>query len=241
MCFKLHITLLFFLIGSFQLSAQETKEDIEKKALSYFQNEQFIEATPLYLRLLSLEPRNPNYNYKYGTCLLFNADKNNEAFKHLNYAVQKDQEVDPEAFYYLGKAYHLTYRFNKAINKYQLYKQKAGSSVKNHLQVDRQIQMCKNGKSLFSDITETIVLEKTKIDLASFFRIYDLNDIGGVLIVAGEFQNRQDERNNHTPLIHFPANSDFIYYSSYGQNSDNKDIYFRYRKADGKWSEESPV
>src|SRR5690554_4938227 len=147
MCFKLHITLLFFLIGSFQLSAQETKEDIEKKALSYFQNEQFIEATPLYLRLLSLEPRNPDYNYRYGTCLLFNSDEKKSAFKYLNYAVLKGDEVENEAYYYLGKAYHLTYQFDKAIKNYQIYKQKAGSRALSKLNVDRQIEMCKIGRA----------------------------------------------------------------------------------------------
>src|SRR5690554_2648379 len=210
MCFKLHITLLFFLIGSFQLSAQETKEDIEKKALSYFQNEQFIEATPLYLRLLSLEPRNPNYNYRYGTCLLYNSSEKQDAFKYLNYSVQKSNEVENEAYYYLGKAYHLTYQFDKAIQNFEIYKQKAGSRTLSRLDVDRQIEMCRNGKSLIANISETVVLEKTKINKESFFRIYDLKDIGGELIVTEEFQNRQDKRNNHIPLIHFPANSNQI-------------------------------
>src|SRR5690554_5335412 len=106
---KLKIVFYFMLLGIFSINAQETKEDIEKQAKSHFKNEEFLQATPLFLRLVSLEPRNPNYNYKYGTCLLYNANKNSEAFKHLNYAVQKDNEVDPEAYYYLGKAFHLTY------------------------------------------------------------------------------------------------------------------------------------
>jgi len=241
MRFKLHITFFFLLIGSFQLFAQETKEDIEKKALSYFQSEQFIEATPLYLRLLSLEPRNPNYNYRYGTCLLFNSDEKQKAFKYLNYSVQNNNEVENEAYYYLGKAYHLTYQFDKAIENFNIYKQKAGSRALTKLKVDRQIEMCKNGKSLIANISETVVLKKTKIDKKSFFRIYDLQDIGGELIVTEEFQNKQDKRNNHVPLIHFPSNSNRIYYSSYGENNDNKDIYVRTRLPDGTWSLEQAV
>ena len=238
---KLYIVITIFLFGCSFVSAQDTKEDIEKEAQSFFKKRDFIEATPLFLRLLSLEPRNPNYNYKYGTCLLYNADKKNEAFKYLNYSIQKDSEVEDEAYFYLGKAYHLTYRFSKAIKNYELYKQRVGSRVLADLQVDRQIEMCRNGKTQFNDISETIVLEKTKIDLKSFFRIYDLKDIGGVLIVTEEFQNKQDKKNNHTPLIHFPVNSDYIYYSSFGQDSNNKDIYFRYRTSDGDWSKESKV
>jgi hypothetical protein len=238
---KYYTILIALFFGTHIINAQESKEDIDKQAQSFFKKGEFVEATPLFLRLLSLEPRNPNYNYKYGTCLLYNADKNKEAFKYLNYSIQKDSEVEPEAYYYLGKAYHLSYRFDKAIKNYEIYKQKAGVKALENLQVSRQIEMCRNGKSQFSDFTETIVLEKTQIDLKSFFRIYDLKDIGGNLIVAEEFQSKQDKKNNHTPLIHFPINSDYIYYSSYGQDSNNKDIYFRYRKADGDWSKESPV
>jgi len=241
MSLQLNTFLLILLLGAFQLFSQETKEDIEKKALNYFQKELFIEATPLYLRLLSLEPRNPNYNYRYGTCLLYNSSEKQDAFKYLNYSVQKSNEVENEAYYYLGKAYHLTYQFDKAIQNFEIYKQKAGSRTLSRLDVDRQIEMCRNGKSLIANISETVVLEKTKINKESFFRIYDLKDIGGELIVTEEFQNRQDKRNNHIPLIHFPANSNRIYYSSYGDNNDNKDIYVRTRLPDNSWSKEQPV
>src|SRR5690554_324957 len=85
MSLKIKIFVLFILFGAIHTHAQETREDIEKKALSLFQSEEFIEATPLYLRLLSLEPRNPDYNYRYGTCLLFNSGEKQDAFKYLNY------------------------------------------------------------------------------------------------------------------------------------------------------------
>ncbi|WP_165851422.1 PD40 domain-containing protein [Brumimicrobium aurantiacum] len=232
--------LLLIFVGNTAFS-QKTKEDLDKEAQTHFRKGEFLEATPLFLRLLSLEPRNPNYNYKYGTCLLYNANKKTEAFKYLNYSVQKNSNVDNEAYYYLGKAYHLTYNFSKAIKHYTTYKEKAGSKALAHLKVDRQIEMCRNGKTQFNDITQAIVLEKTKIDLESFFRIYDLEDIGGSLIVTEEFQSKQDRKNNHTPLIHFPANSDYIYYSSYGDDGEQKDIYFRFRNSNGEWSKESPV
>ncbi len=240
MYLRLNIICLFLLLGMFQLFAQETREDIEKQADSYFKKEMFIEATPLYLRLLSLEPRNPSYNYKYGTCLLYNSDEKKSAFKYLNYAVQKNKQVDDEAYYYLGKAYHLTFQFDKAIKYYKIYKEKAGSRAVAKLNVDRQIQMCINGKSLMADINDVIVLNKNKISKKSFFRIYDLKNIGGEILVTEEFQTKNDKKNNHTPIIHFPANSNRIYYSSYG-DSDNKDIFVRTRLPNGKWSLAQPV
>lgn len=241
MSLKIKIFVLFILFGAIHTHAQETREDIEKKALSLFQSEEFIEATPLYLRLLSLEPRNPDYNYRYGTCLLFNSGEKQDAFKYLNYSIQQSNKVDDEAFYYLGKAYHLNFQFDKAIKNYEIYKQKAGSRSLAKLNVDRQIEMCRNGKSLIANISETVVLNKTKINKESFFRIYDLKDIGGELIVTEEFQSRLDKRNNHVPLIHFPSHSRRIYYSSYGDNNSHKDIYVRTRLPDNTWSKAQAV
>lgn len=240
MALRLHIFIITLLFMQTLAFGQETKEDIEKRANSFFNKEMYVEATPLYLHLVSLEPRNPNYNYKYGTCLLFNSEEKQQAFRYLNYAVNSGQDLELEAYYFLGKAYHLTYQFDKAIENYTLYKQKAGNRAVAKLQVDRQIEMCLNGKSLMADISETVVLKKTKIDKNSFFRIYDLKDIGGEILVTEEFQTRQDKRNNHIPIIHFPSNSNKIYYSSYG-NGDNKDIYERTRLPDRTWSKAQPV
>ena len=138
--------------------AQETKEDIEKKALAHFEKQEFIEATPLYLRLLSLDPRNSNYNYRYGTCLLYNSERKESAFKYLNFAVTID-DVDTESFYYLGRAFHLTYQFRKAIDNYEKYKQLAGAKASNKLDVNRQIEMCRNGQTLLASLSETLVLK----------------------------------------------------------------------------------
>lgn len=236
-----NIILLFLLVSNVFVFAQETKDDIEKKAQLYFKNKQYFEATPLYLRLLSLEPRSHDYNYKYGTCLLYNSEEKKIAFRYLNYAVQKPEDIEVEAFYFLAKAYHLTFQFDKAIKNYQLYKDKAGSKIDKTLEVDRQIEMCRNGKALMSNLTEIVILNKTKIDEQSFFRIYDLSDIGGQFLVTAEFQTKADKKNNHTPLIHFPSNSNKIYYSSYGDNGDNKDIYVRNRFSNGDWSKPLPI
>uniref|UniRef100_UPI00131AB4F2 hypothetical protein n=1 Tax=Brumimicrobium mesophilum TaxID=392717 RepID=UPI00131AB4F2 len=240
MTLKHYLLLIVFCFGTLTLNAQDSKEEIEKLAQTFFKKEQYIDATPLFLRLLSLEPRNPNYNYKYGTCLLFN-DNKTDAFKYLNYSIQIGTEVEPEAYYFLGKAYHLNYKFNKAIENYEVYRKNSDDRTLSKLPVDRQIEMCKNGKSLFTDISETIVLDKKKINLESFFRIYDLQDIGGNLIVTEEFQSKSDKKQNHIPLIHFPANSNYIFYSSYGIKTTDTDIFYRTRKKDGSWSEEQLV
>lgn len=228
--------LLFLFIQTAQYSfAQETETDLKLKADKLFDAEQFVEATPQYLHLIALNPRSPEYNYKYGTCLLFNSNKKQDAFKYLNFSVT-DPSIAPEAYFYLGKAYHLNFQFNEAIKNYNNYIQKSGGKPKPAFDTDHQIEMCQNGKKLLTTISDLVVLEKKEIEYTSFFRLYNLANIGGVILITAEYQSKIDKKKNHTPLIHFPDNAQTIYYSSYGDSDKgSKDIYCRKRLPDGKW------
>lgn len=228
--------LLFLFIQTAHCSfAQETEADLKLKADKLFDAEQFVEATPHYLHLIALNPRSTDYNYKYGTCLLFNSLKKQDAFKYLNFSIT-DPSTAPEAYFYLGKAYHLNFQFNEAIKNYNLYIQKSGGKPNPKFETEHQIEMCQNGKKLLTTISDLVVLEKKEIEYASFFRLYNLSHIGGVILITADYQSKIDKKKNHTPLIHFPDNAQTIYYSSYGESDKgSKDIYCRKRLPDGKW------
>lgn len=235
-------SLLLLLVLTAHLSfAQEAEADLKLKADKLFDAEQFVEATPQYLHLIALNPRSPEYNYKYGTCLLFNSYKKQDAFKYLNYSIT-DPNIAPEAYFYLGKAFHLNFQFNEAIKNYNIYIQKSAGKPNPNFDINHQIEMCQNGKKLLTTITDLIVLEKKEIEYASFFRLYNLADIGGVMLITAEYQSKIDKKKNHTPLIHFPDKAQTIYYSSYGDSEKgSKDIYYRKRLPDGKWGLPAPV
>jgi len=233
---------ILFLIFAFVpvLFYAQTEAEMKVQADKLFDTEKYLEATPLYLRLIALQPRDVAYNYKYGTCLLYNSNNKQEAIRYLSYATN-DPNVTPEAFYFLGKALHLNYQFNEAIKHYTTYMQKSPKGLK-FAEAERGIQMCQNGKRLMTTISDIIVVDKKEITIDKFFRIYDLKDIGGNLLVTAEFQTKLDKKNNHTPLIHFPQNPTVIYYSSYGENGTNgKDIYVRRKLPDGTWGMPQPI
>jgi len=214
---------------------QETEEELKLTADKLFETEQYVDATSLYLRLLALNPRSHDYNFRYGTCLLYNSYKKQDAFKYLNYSIS-NPAIDVRAYYFLGKAYHLNYQFNEAIKNFELYKQKAGAKIKLSLELDRQIEMCQNGKRLLTTITDLVVLEKREIEIARFYDLYNLNNIGGDLLVTADYQSKIDKKKGHVPLIHFPANSSMLFYASYGEtDTGNKDIYMRRKLPDGSW------
>ncbi|HNR85701.1 MAG TPA: hypothetical protein PKN38_03760, partial [Taishania sp.] len=206
---------------------------MKAKADAFFVNNQFVEATPLYLRLLSLQPRDYEYSYKYGACLLYNSNNKQDALRYLTYAV-KNPVNTAEPHYFLGKAYHLNYQFNEAITEYKSYLQLAGTKATYSKDAQRNIEMCANGKQLISTITDIVVKKKTEINQNDFFRLYDLSDIGGTLITATNFQTKNDKKFNHTPVICILPNMENVYFASYGEG-DNLDIYVARKLPGGKF------
>jgi len=224
------------LLFSFSAISQTT-EDIKKEADGLFDKDQFVEATPLYLQLLNVEPRNHELNFKYGACLIYSAQDKSEAIRFLNFSV-KGTSIDPLAHYYLGKAYHLNFQFTKAITAYNKFKSLGSQSNLKKFNIDANINACKNGKQLLTNITDMIVMNKTEVKQQDFYELYKLNNIGGSLLVTDIFQTKIDKKLGHRPIIYFPENSPYIFYSSYGENGDTGlDIYVKQKLPNGKWSE----
>jgi len=227
--------LLFIFIGS--LSFGQTEDELIKRAGKLFEQEEYVGATPLYLRLLSLHPKNSDYNFRYGSCLLYNSNQKKEAIRYLNFAV-KDPAADPRAFYFHGKSLHLNYQFENAKQSYVVYSNKRTRKDKRY-PVKRDIEMCNNGKRLLTTFTDIIVSEKKEIENTKFFRLYrNMGTIGGDILVSAEFQSKIDKRKGHVPVVLFPKNAKEIYYSSYGNDeATGKDIFIRRRLPDGSWGQ----
>ncbi|TNE70987.1 MAG: hypothetical protein EP333_09760, partial [Bacteroidetes bacterium] len=240
---KLHIVfvLLFIVTTGFSVLSQ-TNEERRERADKFFEKEKYVEATADYLHLLSLEPRSAELNFKYGTCLLYNSNKKSEGLRYLRFAVT-DPNIDPRAWYFFGLALHLNYQFTEAQQSYGTYLNLTMGKVDKRYPVERQIQMCENGKRLLTTFTDIIVAEKQEIDNEKFFRIYtDENTIGGQILVTAKFQSKLDEKMGHVPIVHFPPNASAIYYSSYGNDlSSGLDIYIRRRLPNGEWGDPQPL
>lgn len=234
-----HITSVFvFLFITVLAYAQDSQEEMKDKANTLFEKEQYVEATPLYLRILSIDPRNFELNYKYGACLLYNSNQKKDALKYLSYSVT-DANIDPRAYFFTGKALHLDYQFEEARKQYQIYLNKQSGKTDDRYDAERSIAMCINGKKLLTTFTDIIVAEKLEIDAARFFDIYsDSRTIGGVILVSDQFQSKFDKKMGHSPIVHYPPNAKTIYYSSYGEDlSTGKDIYICRKLPNGKWGE----
>jgi hypothetical protein len=234
--YKLYLLLMVFSCSIYGQIDYGSEEELKEAAAKLFDEKKFNEAKPLFAQLLSNYPKDPNYNYKYAACLLVTEKDKEEPIKYLTIATRKST-VEPLAYFYLGKAYHLNYQFNEAITNYSKFQSKATSDQIKEYNPARQIEMCRNGISLLDQIKDISVLTKQEIRESEFFRVYDLKGIGGKVVVKpDEFKSKYDLKVGEHSLIYIPKNPEIIYYSSYGDKGNNgKDIYYVRKLPNGEW------
>lgn len=230
---------VFLILLSASAFSQPAQKDLEKKADALFNEGRYAQAMPVYAQLLSLDPRKPEYNYKYGATALYgDPGKREDALKYLRFAVSKGN-TDPRAHYFLGRAYHLNYQFADAVSAYETFAEKASRKDLNEFDIERVIETARNGQNLLNRIKDITVLDRKQGDEREFFRFYDLTDIGGkILVTPDALLSSADRKRGHRSLIHFRGAGTTVYFSSYGKDgSDGLDIYTAEVLPGGEFSE----
>ncbi|MBP7653856.1 PD40 domain-containing protein, partial [Candidatus Dependentiae bacterium] len=222
------------------LKAQNDKDfenEVLKQADNYFKKENYAAALPLYSQLLSLQPKDAVLSFKFGASLLMADKRNTETpLRFLEYAINK-KDVSPDLYYFLGLAYHINYRFQEAINAFNNYKSKSSDFITSKKDIDRQIEMCNNGKQLLSDLKDLFVLEKKTTNQTDYYRSYKINEFGGKLLAKPDvFKTKNDKKNNDNSIVFYSEKNKVIYYSSFGDKGNNRDIYRSFRLAKDQWS-----
>ena len=141
---KLMKSLLLLLLSTLSLNvfAQDAKN-----ADQLFTSANYEDALEEYLLLYEDDQKNMEYNYRIAVCYLnTNIDKS-LALPYLQFVVRQD-DFDPNANYLLGRAYHYSYEFDKAIQAYEIFKQYAEGNDDNLADVTKQIEYCQNAKEL---------------------------------------------------------------------------------------------
>lgn len=137
-------------------------KSIYKQAEEYFVNENYTAALPLYMKLDSMEKDNHNMNFKIGFCYLKAATYKTKSIPYLEFAVKdiarlyeegeiKEKKAPLSSLYYLAKAYHFNYEFDKAIDMYQQYITALGTDPKFASEIEEinhDIETCNFGKEL---------------------------------------------------------------------------------------------
>lgn len=232
-------TLFFLMLISFcPVFSQNDVNAIKKEANKRFDEEEYIKAYKLYSQLVANYPKDPEYNYKLGVCMIYAEPDKKKCLPYLTFATRNMTDEIKDVTFWLGKAYHINYLFDEAIKNYEAFKSSASAARQRKLQVDREIAACNNGKKLLSNLSDLVILSKRELNEADYFRSYDLRSIGGKLLVKPEeFKSPADKKKKESSIVYLPANSNQVFYSSYGDDPQNgRDIYVSTKQGDGSYS-----
>ena len=218
------VLLLFTAFQGFAQVSFESEAELEKAANTFFDASDYAKAKPLFSQLLSKDALNPDYNYRFGVCILFTEA---DPMKPLPYIEggASTKGVNVEAHYFLGKAFQLNYRFDDAIKSYE--KGKSLGFSRPDIDLDRNIQECRNGKILYNPAIDFQPAMDKDVIASEFYRPYDFRKLKGKVIpMPSEFKTKYDEKNLTGTVIYTPTNSQTLIYASYGEDGANaKDLY----------------
>jgi len=121
--------------------------------------EEYKDALPHYQLLLKVNPKNSNYKYRIGQCLLNIPGRKQEALSYLEEAVKdinpkykegkfRETRAPFDAYYYLANAYRINNQLEKAIETYELFKKNCDPKVYDTTVVNMQIESCRNALEL---------------------------------------------------------------------------------------------
>jgi hypothetical protein len=158
------IFLVFFLVvlvtaSSYsQFARGQMKQDFFEAEM-YVLYEEYQEALPLYQALLKSDPRNSNYKYRIGQCLLNITGRKREAISYLEAAIKdinpkyregkfRETKAPYDSYYYLANAYRINNQLDKALSTYELFKKNLDTKVYDTTIVNEQIKSCLNAREL---------------------------------------------------------------------------------------------
>lgn len=171
------VVFLLLLVLPSQVNAQQRDKNKEKQeerllenAEYFFGEKNYLRALPYYNALVGLDSLNPYYHYRAGICYLYKNDERERSVIELEKAKMMDPELERVSFY-LGRAYHLNYRFDDAIRSFEAALNDPEAKPKEIQEIRQYISYCESAKKIMGDTAEV-----------------EINNIGGdVNTAAGEY------------------------------------------------------
>ena len=235
---KTTIILLILTVFGFVSYAQTNNSSFKKqyfKAEELIDLEKYNEAANIFSELLKSNTQNDNLNFKLGYCLMNSSLNDKDAIIYLQKAVKsisleynyddyKEKASPIETYFYLAKAQHFNYEFEKArinFNKFKEYLTDEDVDLKK--QIDKEIEECNNGE----------ILIKYPFEMT-------ITNIGS---------NLNSEYDDHSPI--FTADESTLIFTSKRENGTNnkileneqywENIYICNKKENGNWSEPKSI
>lgn len=182
----LRLIILFAILPNLPVKAQDPDlKETFLEAESYFLFEEYNEALPLYLRIHRADPGNDNINYKIGVCFLNDPYQKEKSIRYLEDAADntnpdfkinkfKERTAPLETFFYLGKAYLINNKIEKALENFEHFRDILDEKIYDVELVEEQIRICKAAIDLRS---KPIDFDRVNLSEPINTRFTDMNPI----------------------------------------------------------------
>lgn len=123
-----------------------TKDEKKKleQAENFYNQQMYLRALPSYVDLMNAHTDDYYFKLRSGICYMYSDEKPRSV--ELLEAVAQKYPKTPDMQFYLGRAYHLNYKFDKAIESFNEYL-KTNPPINQRLLAQRYIENSKNGKA----------------------------------------------------------------------------------------------
>jgi len=236
---------LFTLIISVALLGQKTELEVRNMAATYTEQELVFESSTLMTynqlflaeilvdKLLEFQPESSNYNYKKGYILLYSKMDYEKAIPHLQKAILStsgnydlyslhERNASVDAFYHLGKCYHLNSEFDKAKQYFNQFLISSNSNSDLIYKAHNSILQCDVAKALIARPKKAIVKNIGKEINTQYPEYSPVVSLDGSAIY---FTSRRPWENGETDSYRDASSNDFP-----------EDIYVSYSDEKGSWT-----
>jgi tetratricopeptide (TPR) repeat protein len=229
------LVFVLFLLAccSTKLYSQSNKE-LEEEAYFYFTNKDFKKAYELYDKLYAKNPKDLDYKFKLGYCCLFYPEKKSRAIEIFEDIKRTDSKKTRDIDYYVGKAYHVNYRFQDAIKSLEAYLAVVGNKPKDDdklfVEDARQIlKNCANGIELID--------KKVQADITNLGAPINTDEVEGVPVITADesimiftYAGKKSTGGKLNEELKADVNGEY-----------REDIFMSTKTADSTWSEPTGI
>jgi tetratricopeptide (TPR) repeat protein len=229
-----------FYYPSFSQSDYKSEEALIKAARDFYLSGKYADAAPLYTQLVSTHPDNAVYHLNYGISLL-NAFKNKaEAVYHLQIA-DGSNEISEDVDYYLAKAYHLNYEFEKAIERLEIVSGNSKENKELKQAAGFLISLCKNARQFNFDTSGKFIITREETTEDNAFGFYNFDNYSGrFLAMPGKFIKGKNNKGKFSKYVFLSSSGNALVFSGPGK-SNTTELFISRKRSGNDWDDAEPV
>ncbi len=219
--------------------AQEiSKYDLEQRANHNFENCRYKKAAEDFELLHTMFPKDARFSYYLGRSYLHANMKLEPATELLKYAATRNYGDD--AYFYLGLAYHYTYRFEDAALAFVTFQKMVSEGKQKKYNIDYWIAVTNNARQSVT-IARNLRVENLKtIPATALESAFSEEFAGKFIYVPEELRSKEDRDGNYNYLMFVPndlANGDYLFFTTMSNKGKlGEEIYWVKRLNEQEYS-----